>query len=183
MPTHQKPVSLDAIKALREQTSASLKDVRAALEAAQGDARKALEQLRQRGAAIAEQRQDRVIGQGRIETYVHHDGRLGAIVEVNCETDFVARTPDFVRFCRDVALHVAAMNPRGIHQEARGAATAGPAAASLLEQPFVKEPATTIQALLQGLIAKTGERIVIRRFARYVVGDATPLSAATTPAP
>ena len=112
-----KKVSLEAIKALREKTSASMNDVRAALESAGGDERKALELLRQRGAQIAEKRQGRATGQGRVESYVHHDGRLGAIVEVNCETDFVARTTEFVQFCRNVAMHVAAMSPRCIRKE------------------------------------------------------------------
>ena len=175
MPTN-KPVSLDAIKSLREQTSASLKDVRAALEAAQGDEHKALDQLRQRGAAIAEKRQDRATGQGRIETYAHHDGRLGAIVEVNCETDFVARTPEFLQFCRDVAMQVAAMSPRYVRADDATVSERADAdalkASCLLEQPFVKDQGTMVGALLQALIAKTGENVVIRRFARFAVGEA-----------
>ncbi len=151
-------VSLDRIRALREKTSASLKDVREALESSGGDEAKALEFLRARGAQIASARQGRATGQGRVEAYVHHDGRLGAIVEVDCETDFVARTDDFLRFCRDVAMQVASMNP------------ASPSA--LLEQPFVKDAKTTINDLLNGLIATTGEKVVIRRYMRFMVGDA-----------
>ena len=166
-------VSLDAIKALREKTSASLNDVRAALEAAGGNEAKALEWLRQRGAAIAEKRQGRATGQGRVEAYVHHDGRIGALVEVNCETDFVARTPDFIQFCRDLAMHVAAMEPRYL------AAADAPAesgadtrkAQCLLEQPFVKDQGTTMGDLLKALIAKTGENIVIKRFMKFGLGD------------
>ena len=150
-------VKLDAIKALREKTGASLKDVREALEAAKGDEAKALEFLRQRGAQIAETRHGRATGQGRVESYVHHDGRLGAIVEVNCETDFVARTPEFQQFCRELAMHVAAMNPEANTE-------------TLLGQPFVKDQGTTVGALLQALIAKTGENVVIRRFVRFSVG-------------
>lgn len=172
----KRSVSLAAIKALREKTSASINDVRTALESAGGDEAKALEQLRQRGAQIAEKRQDRATGQGRVEAYVHHDGRLGVLVEVNCETDFVARTPDFVQFCRDVAMHVAAMNPRYVHQEdAPREALPGAGAQEalcLLEQPFVKDQAVTVNGLLQSLVAKTGERVVIRRFVRYAVGEA-----------
>ena len=148
--------SLEAIKALRDKTSASLNDVRAALESAGGDEQKALELLRQRGAAIAEKRSGRATGQGRVETYAHHDGRLGALIEINCETDFVARTPEFVQFCRDVAMHVAAMDPQ---------------ASGLLGQPFVKDQGTTVGDLLKALIAKTGENVVIKRFARYAVGE------------
>ncbi len=170
----KRAASLEAIKALREKTGASLNDVRSALEASGGDEATALQWLSRRGAQIAETRQDRVTGQGRVESYVHHDGRLGALVEVNCETDFVARTPDFIQFCRALAMHVAAMNPRYLRAddlptqaahdpEARGAC--------LLEQPFVRDQGTTVNGLLQGLIAKTGERVVVRRFMRFVVGE------------
>jgi len=169
-------VSLDAIKALREKTSASLNDVRSALESSGGNETKALELLRQRGAHIAEKRQGRATGQGRIESYVHHDGRLAAIVEVDCETDFVARTPEFTGFCRDVAMHVAAMGPRYVRSEEapeNDRAVADVLKAScLLEQPFVKDQGTTVGELLHALIAKTGENVVIRRFARFAVGEA-----------
>ena len=168
-------VSLDAIKALRDKTSASLKDVRAALEATGGNEAKALEVLRQRGALIAEKRQGRATGQGRVESYVHHDGRLGAIVEVQCETDFVARTEEFVTFCRDVAMHVAAMGPRYVKTEdVPSGHSAGPEelkSSCLLMQPFVKDQGTTVLELLNGLIAKTGENVVIRRFTRFAVGE------------
>jgi len=170
-----KKVSLDAIKALRDKTSASLNDVRAALESSDGDEGKALELLRQRGARIAEKRQGRATGQGRIDAYVHHDGRLGAIVEVDCETDFVARTPEFVQFCRDVALHVAAIGPKYLKAEdvPAGEASTDEArrALALLTQPFVKDQATTIQDLLKALIAKTGENVVIRRFMKFGIGE------------
>ena len=170
-----KKVSLEAIKALREKTSASINDVRSALESAGGDESKALELLRQRGAQIAEKRQGRATGQGRVEAYVHHDGRLGALVEINCETDFVARTPEFLQFCRDVAMHVAAMGSRYLRSEDVPASEAGSAEAkqalSLLEQPFVKDQGTTVQELLKALIAKTGENIVIHRFVKFGVGE------------
>ena len=151
-------VSLDTIRALREKTSASLKDVREALESAGGNEAKALELLYKRGAHIAEHRQGRATGQGRVEAYVHHDGRLGALVEVDCETDFVARTEDFMQFCRDAAMQVASMSPASLP--------------ALLEQPFVKDSKTTMHDVLNGLVAKTGEKVVIRRFLRFVVGEA-----------
>ncbi len=169
-------VSLEAIKALREKTSASLNDVRSALESSGGNETKALELLRQRGAQMAQKRQGRATGQGRIESYVHHDGRLGAIVEVNCETDFVARTPEFLQFCRDVAMQVAAMSPRYVRADDATVSERADAdalkASCLLEQPFVKDQGTMVGALLQALIAKTGENVVIRRFARFAVGEA-----------
>jgi elongation factor Ts len=152
-----KKVSLEAVKALREKTSASINDCRTALESAGGDEGKALELLRKRGAAIAEKRQGRTATQGRVESYVHHDGRLAALVEVNCETDFVARTPEFTQFCKDVAMQVAAMNPQ--------------ASATLLEQSFIKDQSLTVGDLLKALVAKTGENVVIRRIARFAVGE------------
>lgn len=168
-------VSLDAIKALREKTSASLKDVREALEASGGDQTKALDRLRQRGAEIAEKRSGRSTGQGRVETYVHHDGRLGALVEVQCETDFVARTPDFAGFCRDVAMQIASMSPRYVRREdAPEDGQLNPEdvkALCLLEQPFVKDPKSTIGDLLKLLIAKTGENIQVKRFVRFAIGE------------
>ena len=115
--TDKRMIALDTIKALREKTSASLSDVRRALEASSGDEAKALQWLRERGAQIAEARQGRSTGQGRVEAYVHHDGRMAALVEVDCETDFVARTSEFVQFCRDLAMHVAAMQPRYVAKE------------------------------------------------------------------
>jgi elongation factor Ts len=168
-------ISLDAIKALRDKTSASLNEVRQALEFAGGDEQKALKILKQRGAEIAQKRQGRATSQGRVESYLHHDGRLATMVEVNCETDFVARTPEFVQFCRDVAIQVAAMSPRYVRKEELpnpDRPVAEMLAACLLEQPFVKDPGTTIQALLTALIAKTGENVTIRRFARFAVGEA-----------
>ncbi len=171
-----KKVSLEAIRALREKTSASLNDVRVALKSAGGDESKALILLRQRGADIAERRAGRTTSQGRVEAYVHHDGRLGALVEINCETDFVARTPEFLQFCRDVAMHIAAMGPTHLGPEdlpsetAKDAATAK--AVCLLEQPFVKDQGLTVKDLLKTLVAKTGENVVIRRFTRFGVGNA-----------
>ena len=167
-------VSLEAIKALREKTRASINDVRAALESAGGDESKALELLRALVAAIAEKLQWRATGQGRVEAYIHHDGRIGALVEVDCETDFVARTPEFQQFCRDVAMHVAALSPRYLQAEdVPSAERPGDVnALCLLEQPFVKDPATNVRDLLKALIAKTGENVVIRRFAKFGVGEA-----------
>ena len=169
-----KKISVEAIKALREKTSASINDVRDALKSSGGDEAKAFALLRKRGAAIAEKRSGRATGQGRVEAYVHHDGRIGALVEIDCETDFVARTPEFLQFCRDIAMHVAAMSPAYLQAEDVPAEERqGAPATSLLEQPFVKDQATTVKDLLKGLIAKTGENVVIRRFVKFGVGEAT----------
>ncbi|PIQ83619.1 MAG: elongation factor Ts [Candidatus Omnitrophica bacterium CG11_big_fil_rev_8_21_14_0_20_63_9] len=167
-------VNLDALKALRDETGAPIGDCRTALEEASGDSAKAKEILRRKGALAASKRQDRVTGQGRIESYIHHDGRMGAIVEVNCETDFVARTPDFVQFCRDVAMHVAAMSPQFVRPEDApkdsGLSAEDVKASALLEQFFVRDQKTTIGDLLKALIGKTGENVVVRRFTRFAVG-------------
>ncbi len=168
-----KKISVEAIKALRDKTSAPLGDVRKALEQSGGDETKALEYLRARGAQIAETRSGRAVGQGRVESYVHHDGKLAVLVEVNCETDFVARTPDFQQFCRDLAMQVAAMNPAYIAPEDAPPGTSPEArkAACLLEQPFVKDQGTTTGELLKALVAKTGEKVVITRFVRFALGE------------
>ena len=158
MPTMAAKVSLEAIKRLRDETGAPIGDVRDALGSAGGDEAKARALLKQRGAALAAKREGRATGQGRIEAYIHHDGRLGALVEVNCETDFVARTDDFRQFCKDFAMHVAATDEAPL--------------ASLLKQPFIKDPGTTIGELLKALIGKTGENIVIKRFVKFTVGNA-----------
>ncbi|MBI2094170.1 MAG: elongation factor Ts [Candidatus Omnitrophica bacterium] len=167
-------VSLDSIKALRQQTGASINDCRQALANSGGDSEKAREFLRQRGAAIAEKRQVRAAGQGRIEAYIHHDGRLGSIVEVNCESDFVARTPEFIQFCKDVAMQVVAKNPRFVSVEEasdqKSMSDEDKKALCLLEQPFIKDEKISIGDLLKSLIAKTGEKVVIRRFAQFTLG-------------
>ena len=160
-------ISVEAIKALRDKTSASLNDVRAALTEAGGDEKKAMALLRKKGTAMAAKRAGRATGQGRIESYVHHDGRIAAIVEINCETDFVARTSEFTQFCKDIAMHVAAMGPATVKS---GEEDDGEA---LLDQAFVKDPGQTIADLLKALVGKTGENVVIRRFARFALGEAT----------
>lgn len=152
-----KKVSAEAVKALREKTGAPMGDVRSALEAAGGDEAKAKQLLQQKGFEHALKRQGRATGMGRIEAYVHHDGRLAALVEVNCETDFVARLPEFQQFCRDVAMQVASQDP--------------PTQACLLEQPFIRDQGQTIAQYLTSLVAKTGEHVIIRRFTRFVLGE------------
>lgn len=178
-----KSVRLDDLKALREETGASVNECRVALESAGGDLTKARAALRQRATQIAQARQGRTTRQGRVEAYVHHDGRLAALVEVNCETDYVARTPDFLQFCRDLAMHVAAMNPRSLHPQDAAPSQAGVsgedvASTCLLEQPFVKDQGTTVRELLKALIAKTGENVVIRRFVQFTVGEPSQPSSA-----
>lgn len=165
-------INLEAIKALREETGAPVGDCRAALKDAGGDPAKARALLAKTGARKADARQDRATGQGRIGSYVHHDGRIAALVEVNCETDFVARSEVFQQFCRDVAMQVAAMNPQYLRKEEAGRATPEELkTVCLLEQPFVRDAGVTVSDLLNSLVAKTGERVVVRRFVRCAVGE------------
>ncbi len=164
---------MESIKALRDETGAPVGDVRNALEAAGGDLKKARVILQQKNAQLAEKRQGRATGQGRIESYIHHDGRMGALVEVNCETDFVARTDDFKQFCRDLAMHVAASGPRFVKPEeaSKDLGAEEVKQACLVEQPFVKDPGVTVGQLLETLIGKTGENVNIKRFVRFGLGD------------
>ena len=176
-------VPLEAVKALREKTGAPLGDVRGALEAAGGDEAKAGELLKQKGFEAALKRQGRAAGMGRVESYIHHDGRVGVLVEVNCETDFVARVAEFQQFCRDVAMQIASQHPRCVRKDDRSAShleCATPAGTStgelahehcLLDQPFIKDPHQTVGQYLTSLIAKTGENIIIRRFVRFALGE------------
>lgn len=174
--TSSKKVNLETVKQLRDQTGAPIGDVRSALDQAGGDVKRALEILKQKNAANADKRAGRSTGQGRIEAYIHHDGRMGALVEIGCETDFVARTADFMQFSKDLALQVAAMGPQYLSKEdvpaGAGLSAAELKSACLLEQPFVKDQASSVGELVKGLIGKTGENIVIKRFAKFTVGQA-----------
>lgn len=144
------------IKELREKTSAGVMDVKQALEESNGDMAKAEEWLKQKGLASAAKKGDRETSQGVITTYIHN-GRIGSLVEVNCETDFVAKTEDFQELANNIAMQVAAMDPENIE--------------ALLEQEFIKDPSHTIADLVKGAIAKLGENIVIGRFTRYELGS------------
>ena len=172
MPTMKIP--LDAIKALREETGAAVGTVRSALEEAGGDPVKARELLKRKGVEAAQKRKDRAASLGRVESYIHHDGRVGALVEVNCETDFVARLPEFQQFCREVAMQVASQQPSVVSKEQLPADQQDAAVvkqACLLEQSFIKDQGQSIGQLLTALIAKTGENIVVRRFTRFGLGE------------
>ena len=176
-------ISIETIKTLRDKTGAPLGDVRSALEEAGGDETKANAILKQKGLAAAKKREGRTTSNGRIESYVHHDGRVAALVEVDCETDFVARLPEFQQFCRDVAMQVASQNPVALKQSdlkpehLQLAKEMGKSAEQyardfcLLEQPFIKDASQSIGSLLTTLVAKTGENIVVRRVVRYQLGE------------
>jgi elongation factor Ts len=165
-------ISTEAIKELRSQSGAGVMDCRNALVKAEGEITKALEILKAQSLVKIEKKKDRVAAQGLIEAYVHTGGRISALVELNCETDFVARTPEFKQLAHDIAMQVAAMGPQFVTPEEIPADSGmEPASASLLAQPFIKDPSVTIKDLINQSISKTGENIKVSRFVRYEVGD------------
>jgi elongation factor Ts len=164
-------VTVEAIKELRELTGVGMLDCKNALEEAKGDLEKAKQILRRRGIAVAEKRAGRETVQGLVEAYTHPDGRLGALVELNCETDFVARTDDFKALAHDLAMQVAATEPKYVSADELPADSDGdPRDLCLLAQPFIKDPVRSVQDLINDTIAKTGENIRVRRFQRFQLG-------------
>ena len=162
--------SSEDVKKLRDLTGAGMLDCKNALEAADGDFENAKEVLRQKGFEAAAKRAERSTAEGVIHSYIHHNRRLGALVEVNCESDFVARTDDFQRLAQQIALQVAAANPLYISADEAKATEGDPRELCLLEQPFVQDESRTIQDLLSEVVGKTGENIRVRRFARFELG-------------
>lgn len=147
---------IDQIKKLKDLTGVGLTDAKKALEEAKGDFDKALAAMRKKGLTKAEKRTERETRAGLIGTY-NHDGRIGVLVEVNCETDFVARNEIFISLVKDLSMHIAASEPADVKQ--------------LLEQPFVKNPDQTVADLVKDHAARLGENIVVRRFSRLALGE------------
>src|ERR687884_1269837 len=199
-------VTPSAVKSLREKTGAGMMDCKKALQESGGNEEQAIEILRKRGMASAGKKAGRVAAEGAVGSYIHMGGKVGVLVEVNCETDFVARTEEFQALVKDIAMHVAAAEPRYVSRDqvdatvldkereiAREQAKGDPKNANkpdqvidrivegrmnkfyeeavLLDQPFVKDPAKTVNDLVTEKIASTGERITVRRFARYKMGE------------
>jgi elongation factor Ts len=164
-------ISTAAIKELREATSAGVMDCRAALVSAGGDMARAQEILKEKGCARAAKKAERVTAHGLVESYIHTGGRIGAMVELNCETDFVGRTDEFKVLAHDIAMQIAAMNPQYITSEEVPTGTEFDAeVACLLSQPFIKDPTRTIKDLVVEVVAKVGENIRVGRFIRFEVG-------------
>ncbi len=160
------------IKALRDLTSAGITDSKRALEEANGNMEQAQEILREKGIASAAKKSDRETDQGLVECYIHSGGRVGAMVEANCETDFVARTEDFKTLAHDIAMQVAAMNPKYVDEsDIPEGEAANPAEECLLQQPFIKDPSLTIQDLIKEAVGKLGENIRVRQFSRFSLGE------------
>ncbi len=194
-------ITSQMVKELRDKTNAGMMDCKRALGDTDGDMEKAVDLLRQKGLAVAAKRADRATSEGVIECYIHAGGKIGVMVEVGCETDFVAKTDDFKAFARDIALHVAAINPLALTREeipadlierekeiyvsqakesgkpdniidkiVTGKLEKYMSENCLLDQKFVKNPDLSVQDLLNELIAKMGENISIKRFARFQIG-------------
>jgi elongation factor Ts len=199
-------VTAGAVKALREKTGAGMMECKKALIEANGNEERANEILRERGLASAKKKEGRVAAEGVVGSYIHMGGKVGVLVEVNCETDFVARGEEFQQLVKDIAMHIAAAEPRYVSRDevssdvldkereiARAQAKNDPKNANkpeqvldkivegrlnkfyeefvLLDQPFIKEPAQTVGEMVTEKVAKTGEKITIRRFARYKMGE------------
>jgi len=195
-------ISSELVKTLRDRTGAGMMDCKNALAESKGDMDKAIDYLRKKGAATAEKRAGRAANQGVIEAYIHAGGRIGAMVELNCETDFVAKTDDFKFLAREITMQIAAMNPLYITREdvtketiehemeiyrqqahnekkpeqvveriAEGKLEKYYQEYCLLEQTYIKDSGKTIKDLILDITAKTGEKITIRRFKRYHLGE------------
>src|SRR3989344_5791553 len=149
-------ISIEDVKKLRIKTGAGIAGCRKALEEANGDFKKAEGLLKSRGAEIASKKKDRATGQGLVETYIHSGGKVGAMVEVNCETDFVAKTDEFKNLAHEVAMQIAAMDPADVEE--------------LSKQEYIRDSSKTIDDLVKEVITKVGENIVVKRFMRFELG-------------
>jgi elongation factor Ts len=172
-------ISIELIKELREMTSSSVAHCKKALEEAQGDIKKAAVFLRKQGLEIAAKKQSRLAKEGRIEAYIHHGNKIGVLLEINCESDFVARNEDFAQFARDLAMQIAATSPLYLKKDDVPKEVLENEKNRedfyknncLLEQSFVKDPSITVNDYLGSIVAKLGENILIRRFMRYKIGE------------
>lgn len=165
-------ISASKVKELRELTNAGVMDCRKALIQANGDTQRAVEILREMGASAAAKKSHRSTEQGIIDAYIHHNGRVGAMVELLSETDFVSTRPEFKQLAHDIALQVVATNPKYLNADEVPADYEGNREeAALLTQPFFRDPGTTVQKMIQNMIATTGENIRLRRFVRLEVGE------------
>jgi elongation factor Ts len=196
-------ISATMVKQLREKSGAGMMDCKHALVECDADIEKAVDFLRKKGLATAQKRAGRAMTEGTIQSYIHMGGKLGVLVEVNCETDFVAKNEDFIQFAKNIAMHIAATNPLGVRAEdvpedtiqrerdiyqAQALETGKPENVitkivdgkmnkffkenCLLNQPYVRDPDLAVEDVLNELIAKIGENITIKRFARFQTGEA-----------
>ncbi len=165
-------VTVELIRTLRESTGAGIMECKHALEANQGDLEKAAETLRTQGFAQVAKRADRATDQGVVEAYVHTGGRVGAMVELGCETDFVARTDEFKKLAHDIAMQVAAMGPVYVDESDIEEGDTRPVAqVSLLQQPFIKDNSSSVGEVIREAAAKLGENVRVLRFSRLALGE------------
>ncbi|NQT73828.1 MAG: elongation factor Ts [Chloroflexi bacterium] len=162
-------VTVDKIKELREKTGVGIMDCKRALTDSNGDLNAAVKALKERGFEIAQKKSGRALGSGLVEAYMHAGGRIGAMIEINCETDFVARTDDFKTMAHDIAMQVAANNPQYLSAE-EAPEGEDPEDTCLLSQPFIKDPQKTIQEIIVETVSKVGENIRISKFCRFEIG-------------
>ena len=148
-------IDLKALKKLRDETAASIADIRRALDEAEGDEKKALAWLKERAGQIAAKKADRETGEGLIEAYIHGNGKVGVLVEILCETDFVAKTDEFKHLAKEVAMQIAAMNPKDVDE--------------LLKQDYIRDGSVTIEQMVKNVIGKLGENIKIKQFHRLAL--------------
>jgi elongation factor Ts len=212
MSTSTVNISANQVKELREKTGAPMMDCKQALTEAKGDLDQAVVLLRKRGVSVAAKKATRVTSEGSVASYIHAGGKIGVLVEVNCESDFVARTEDFKELVHDIAMHIAASDPKFIRKEdvtpgayerekdiyrTQAASTGKPPQVvekivegkmskfyeevCLYEQPFIKDQTISIVQLIAAKIAKLGENISVRRFARFKVGEAGETIALSKP--
>ncbi|OGD85989.1 translation elongation factor Ts [Candidatus Curtissbacteria bacterium RIFCSPHIGHO2_01_FULL_41_13] len=149
-------IKIEDIKKLRSKTGAGIADCRRALEKTKGDFKKAEELLKSWGVDKAAQKSDRAVGAGLVETYIHAGGRVGALIEINCETDFVTKTDEFKNLAHEVAMQVAAMDPKDVEE--------------LLRQEYIRDSSKKIDDLVKEVITKVGENIIVKRFIRFELG-------------
>lgn len=147
--------NIDLLKKLRNETSASIADCRAALEETDNNFEKALDWIKKRGLEKAEKKSDRETHQGLVEAYIHNGGKVGALIVLLCETDFVARTDEFKNLAREIGMQVAAMNPESVEV--------------LLKQEYIRDASQTIEGLIKAVIGKLGENITLKEFKRFEV--------------
>lgn len=164
--------SAAAVKALRSATGAGIMDAKQALSDAGGDQEKAKALLAERGLLKAAKKGEREAGEGIVHSYIHGNGRIGVLLELRCETDFVARNDDFKALANELCLQIAASHP-AVVDPADAPPGSDAAETALLAQPFIKDPATTVEAVIKAAISALGENIQVARFTRYELGDAS----------
>jgi elongation factor Ts len=210
----QTAISAQLVKELRERTGAGFMDCRNALTETNGDLEEAIQVLRKKGQAMAQKKASREATEGSVGYYVHAGGKIGVLVEVNCETDFVARTDEFQKLCHDLAMHVAALDPRFVRREQvtedvlarereiykEQARNSGKPEniidkmvtgkmekffeeTCLYEQRFIKDETVTVRELIDQAVARMGEKVSVRRFVRFKVGETAAAAGATPSAP